>query len=1037
MKYVNMLRGDIVNRRMQAPGLIVLLVLLLLLIAPTVSGTREIITTPVSPKLTSPGAASQTGIELTTLTPELQWEQVFDAQLYSIYVRKFPFAEQDVVFKNEAVTKPPVQIPENVLADGEKYRWYVRAFNKAGWSDRSQYLYFTVNLPTDGQAPTLVAPGSASQPVPLLSSISPVFRWKNVPAAKKYGLYISKHPHGPNNIVYRNESLSGTSFTLPKGVLLSGQNYGWSMKVRKKTGWSGSSKAFYFTLKSEEEKTALPSSPSFPALPADVVVEGRDGHWSAGLTRLFAPQKTAFEAAQLETAGNESANPKGAQSAKPPVTPPPSQTGQKQVVQKQTGQTGLAGHTGHAGQKMLAQLATPPNPPARPASEPPPQPPAQPVRNQTPAQAVQGTSQPISASPPSPPSPPSPQKIQAVPLANQSSGPPSGPPSGPAGGPAGGTGGGTGGGTSNVAQQPRPGAQAPPAKVQSPPAMPARSAPPPPPPASASPQTARSGNANGPAASPGSMVQMQFDNIELRDLIKFVSNIMGRNFIFDENVVKGKATILSPKSLTRDEVFRVFETVLGYYGFSIVQTPEAMKIVKSADAKTQAIDSLDSNKVGQGPAEEKVATIIVPLEYLDSNTMVGIMRPLMARDAYLVSVPATNSLIMIDTSANLQRLKKLITELDIPVSKQLSGIHVYNVQHTTAADLAKTLQSLLAEGKKAATPKEKIFITSYAPTNSLLVSAPPEDLKDIKRIIEDIDTLRPQVLVEAAIMEVSLSKGASLGVEWIGGAKFPGASNTSVIGGNINPSSALIGLSGAIASGDSTQAVSAASALLGFSIGVIGGTIEYNGKTYPSLAAFVRAVAVEDSVNILSTPQILTINNEEAEIVVGENRPYLTTSRLDSAGNPVNTFDYRDVGVKLKVKPYINKDGLVYLTLYQEVTKVTEATVGSGTNQQPAPTTLKRSTKTTVGVKDSQTIVISGLIRDDSSGRRQGIPFLSAIPVIGYLFGTTSKAYEKTNLLVFITPRIIYSAKTIEEISREKKIEQDRLINPENSTQRE
>jgi general secretion pathway protein D len=167
--------------------------------------------------------------------------------------------------------------------------------------------------------------------------------------------------------------------------------------------------------------------------------------------------------------------------------------------------------------------------------------------------------------------------------------------------------------------------------------------------------------------------------------------------------------------------------------------------------------------------------------------------------------------------------------------------------------------------------------------------------------------------------------------------------------------------------------VSAASSLLGLSIGVIGGTITFTGREYPSLAAFIRAVATEDSVNILSTPQILTINNEEAEIVVGENRPYLTTSRLDSAGNPINTFDYRDVGVKLKVKPYINKDGLVYLTLYQEVTKVTEATVGSGVAQQPAPTTLKRSTKTTVGVKDSQTIVISGLIRDDSSGRRQGI----------------------------------------------------------------
>jgi general secretion pathway protein D len=184
-------------------------------------------------------------------------------------------------------------------------------------------------------------------------------------------------------------------------------------------------------------------------------------------------------------------------------------------------------------------------------------------------------------------------------------------------------------------------------------------------------------------------------------------------------------------------------------------------------------------------------------------------------------------------------------------------------------------------------------------------------------------------------------------------------------------------------------------------------------------------------VNILSTPQILTMNNEEAEIVVGENRPYITSSRLDSAGNPINSFDYRDVGVKLKVKPYINKDGLVYLTLYQEVTKVTEATVGSGNSTQPAPTTLKRSTKTTVGVKDSQTIVISGLIKDDSEASRTGIPFLSAIPVIGWLFGSTTRAVDKTNLLVFITPRIIYSSRTIEEISRQKQGEQEQLIKRE------
>ena len=527
----------------------------------------------------------------------------------------------------------------------------------------------------------------------------------------------------------------------------------------------------------------------------------------------------------------------------------------------------------------------------------------------------------------------------------------------------------------------------------------------------------------------GSLVQMQFDNIELRDLIKFVSNIMGKNFIFDENMVKGRVTILSPKSLSKDEVFRVFESVLNYNGFSVVETPEAIKVVKTADSKSMAVESLRKQTLTDKTPEEKTATLVYPLEYLDSTTMVGILRPLLGRDAYLVGIPATNSLVMADAASNLRRIEKLLLELDIPVSKQLSSIDVYNVQHTNAGDLAKVLQQLLAEGKKAQTPKDKIFVTSYGPTNSLLVSAPAEDMREIRRIIQEIDTFRPQVLVEAAIIEVTMNRAATLGVEWLAGTKT--GSDTGVVGGVLASPSTLTGIAGAIISGDPTKVATAAGALPGLSVGVIGNTIVFNGTRYPNLSAFVRALATDEDVNILSTPQLLTMNNEEAEMIVGENRPYLTSTRLDSAGNPMQTFDYRDVGVKLKVKPYINKDGFVNLNIYQEVTKVTEGSVQSGTTSQPAPTTLKRSTKTTVGVKDAQTIVISGLIQDDSSLSRQGIPFLSNIPLLGYLFGTTTRTAQKTNLLIFISPRIVYGSQQLEELSEQMKQRQQELMHRE------
>ncbi len=538
------------------------------------------------------------------------------------------------------------------------------------------------------------------------------------------------------------------------------------------------------------------------------------------------------------------------------------------------------------------------------------------------------------------------------------------------------------------------------------------------------------------------MVQMQFDNIELRDLIRFVSNIMGKNFVYDEAVVKGRVTVLSPRSLTKDEVFRVFESVLNYYGFSIVATPEALKIVKAADAKGMAVETLDRQKFMELSPEERITTLVYPLEYLDSNTMVGVLRPLMSRDAYLVSVPSANALIMIDTSANLQRLKTLISEVDLPVSKQLSGIEVYNVQHTSAVDLAKALQALLAESKKAQTAKEKIFVTSYPATNSLLISAPPEDMKEIRRIIEEIDTYRPQVLVEAAIVELTLTKTQSLGVEWLTGGTVKG---TQVIGGSLigtDPTSgaALVplvsGLSQSLNTTTTTTATTsgvttALGALKsGLNIGVLGQTITFDGVQFANVQAFVQALAVDQKANILSTPQLLTLNNEEAEVLVGSNIPYTTSVRLDSAGNPITNFDYRDVGVHLKVKPYINKDGLVYLNIFAEVTTVQSTTAQVGSGVQTAPTTNKRSTKTTVGVRDNQTIVISGIIQGNTQDTNQGIPLLRSIPILGPLFGYTAKSDIRTNLLVFLTTKIVYDAETLQKISDDLKARQEKLLAP-------
>lgn len=992
----------------RAVGEFVCAVLILLACGAAVGAKQGMVTTPTPPTLLSPGNHTA-GTTVANLSPTFSWKTVFDAETYGIVVRKSPHTEHDTVFKADDVTGTSLTLPGGILIDGEEYRWFMRAHNSAGWSDPSARFSFRVELPAQKpQIPRVVSPGTTSEGS-VVPGLTPTFKWEAVPGTERYGLYISKHPFGETNIVYQNETIKGTTFSLPKDVLAPSEKYRWNVRALGKTGWGSASNKLYFATrgwavaaamapKDPDETTATKTSPPTKAPPVAPVEKAQISDEKPVASQTLVAADNGRERKKEEPKDGLSSGRENGRKTSPFVVAS-SSLPSGVIVEGEIPRWRArdlaedkddflvvtrekpAAQAGPVSPPILEAQAPAPGMQFPPSFQPPTgyqngeQPPVPLFQPRTPAETLsEPPAAPAPVSPSTPAQPGTPQQPQTT---------------------------------------PRPSVPPPlPARPEVTPQQPSRPAQPMP---SGPPASVRT-----PQPGAGGMVQMQFDNIELRDLIKFVSNIMQKNFIFDEAVVKGRVTVLSPKTLTRDEVFRVFESVLNYYGFTVVMTPEAIKIVRSADAKGMAIEKVDQDKLLERPAEERITTFVQPLEYLDSNTMVGILRPLMSKDAYLVAVPATNSLIMIDTGSNLQRLKKLIAEVDLPISKQLAGIDVYNVQHTNAADLAKVLQALLAEGKKAQTPKEKIFITSYAPTNALLVSAPPEDMKEIRRIIAEIDTFRPQVVVEAAIIEVSLTKGDELGIEWLTGGSIDG---NKVVGGFVSSSGSLMPLASALASGTFPSGDTVKG---GLNIGVIGKGISLNGVAFPSVQAFIRALSTEDRVNILSTPQILTINNEEAEIIVGENRPYLTSTRVDSAGNPINTFDYRDVGIKLKVKPVINKDGLVYLNVFQEVTKIvvgTETSTGTTT-----PTTLKRSTKTTVGVKDSQTIVIGGLIRDDSTRTKQGIPFLSSLPLIGSLFGVQSKGYEKTNLLVFITPKIVYNPETLDKIRQEKQAEQQKLF---------
>jgi general secretion pathway protein D len=261
------------------------------------------------------------------------------------------------------------------------------------------------------------------------------------------------------------------------------------------------------------------------------------------------------------------------------------------------------------------------------------------------------------------------------------------------------------------------------------------------------------------------------------------------------------------------------------------------------------------------------------------------------------------------------------------------------------------------------------------------------------------------VYIEALIMEVNTTKAFNLGVEW------RGLKDTGKISGvDTGQSAAFIGSGGAGSTTDPGSynilgGLTTAAFPGGFTMGIVGAGITIGGITFPNIGAVVQAYKTDTDVSILSTPQVMTLDNEEAEINVGSNVPYITRqdSTATTAAYPVNynTYEYKDVGVILNITPHINEENFIRLKISQQVTKVTSS------SSSATPTTLKRTTKTTVVVKDSETIVISGLMGDSTQDNTYKVPLLGDIPILGWLFKTYSTSREKTNLYVFLTPHIV------------------------------
>ncbi len=409
----------------------------------------------------------------------------------------------------------------------------------------------------------------------------------------------------------------------------------------------------------------------------------------------------------------------------------------------------------------------------------------------------------------------------------------------------------------------------------------------------------------------------------------------------------------------------------------------------------------------------------------------------------VISEPRSNALILrTSNSARMSLVKSLVAKLDQPSSKSASGnVHVVFLKNADALKLAITLRAAMTSAGGSATGASNVrTLTPSAPaqssntsniqasaqpstggniqadpaTNSLIITASEPEYRQLRAIIDQLDSRRSQVFVESLIAEINSDKAAEFGIQWqnaIGNRNNPdGASGTNfgAQGKNIlNVAAAIFGFDG--------KTVPDVLPATGLNIGL--GTI-YAGKSI--LGLFANFLQTSGEGNILSTPNLLTLDNEEAKIIIGQNVPFVTgqyTNNGASAGsgsvNPFQTVERKDVGLTLKVKPQISENGTIKLEIYQEVSSVQASSVNSATGL----ITNKRSIQTNVLVEDGGIVILGGLLQDEFSGNKEQVPVLGDIPLIGNLFKTESRSRKKTNLMVFLRPVVVRDGAATERLS--------------------
>ena len=406
----------------------------------------------------------------------------------------------------------------------------------------------------------------------------------------------------------------------------------------------------------------------------------------------------------------------------------------------------------------------------------------------------------------------------------------------------------------------------------------------------------------------------------------------------------------------------------------------------------------------------------------------------------LLAESRSNSLILRAANpARVALVKSLVEQLDRSVDTAANGasgnIYVVYLKNAEATKLAVTLRAALsAEATRASsapsTPTPAGIATAAAAqalaqsaqpstggqiqadpsTNSLIITASAPQYRQIRAVIDRLDVRRAQVYVESLIAEVNADKAAEFGIQWQGPLGQNGDAAIGLLGTNFRIGGQNII---SLAAGAGTVAPSA-----GLNLGVVNRTTGAGGNGIYVLGFLARFLQANGDGNILSTPNLLTLDNEEAKIVIGQNVPFVTGQFTNAGGNsntvnPFQTIERKDVGITLKVKPQISENGTVRLTISQEVSTVQASTINAATG----PTTNKRSIDTNVLVQDGSIVVLGGLLSDEYSGNQEKVPGLGDLPLFGNLFKSESRSRKKTNLMVFLRPVVVRDASSSDSLS--------------------